>query len=179
MLPRPIAFHLLSLKLNSGKNWWSIVVIMTILIVLFYLLPWAVLCRTSKLLFANIFLVITILMKWQKMDWFGWLGIDTLVKFVFVSLLLLLSMVSFIIQKTFKIQGKSQNSLAFTNINMCPAPKDCSGDHNNHPALQALTMDVLIATIRLCPKMQKLFSLEKSPINMLPTLSCNDYRRKD
>ena len=59
------------------------------------------LCRTSKLLFAHIFFVITILMKWQKMDCFGWHGMDILVKFVFVSLCPL-STVPLIISKIFK-----------------------------------------------------------------------------
>ena len=57
--------------------------------------------RISKLLFAKIFLVIPILINWHKRGYFGWLGMDTLVKFVFVSLAPL-STVSFIIQKTFK-----------------------------------------------------------------------------
>ena len=97
-----IAFHLLFRKLKLGKNWLSIVVYISILIVLFYLLPWTVLCRTSKLLFAHIFLVITILMKWQKMDCFGWHGMDTVVKFVFVSLCPLSTVPLIILSKIFK-----------------------------------------------------------------------------
>ena len=44
---------------------------------------------------------------------------------------------------------------------MCPAPNKCGGDHN-HPKLQALTEDVLIETIKLCPK-AKIFFFEKKP----------------
>ena len=54
------------------------------------------------------------------------------------------------------IQGNCRDSIAFTDINMCPAPNKCGGDHN-HEALQALTENVLIATIRLCPKAKIVF----------------------
>ena len=61
------------------------------------------------------------------------------------------------------IQGDSRDSIAFTNINMSPAPNDYDGDHN-HQALQALTEDVPVEVLlkNIVP-MQKSFSLEKSP----------------
>ena len=47
------------------------------------------------------------------------------------------------------IQGDCRDSIAFTDINMCPAPNKCGGDHN-HEALQALTEDVLVEILKLC-----------------------------
>ena len=142
MPPWPIAFHLLSQKLKLGKNWWSNVVIISILIVLFYLLPW-----------ANIFLVITILKKWQKMDCFGWLRKDTLVEFVFVSLQPL-STIPFIIPNALK---EIAGTVLLLLISTCVRLKNKCGSDRKHPALQALTMNVLIATIRLCPNAKIIF----------------------
>ena len=58
------------------------------------------------------------------------------------------------------IQGDCRESIAFTDINMCPAPNKCAGDHN-HEALQVLTENVLIATIRLCHNAKIVFSGKK------------------
>ena len=76
------------------------------------------------------------------------------------------------------IQGNCRDSIAFTDINMCPAPNKCGGDHN-HPKLQALTENVLIETIRLCPNAKIVFFGEKPKTNTLCLGSCNDSRTKD
>ena len=46
-------------------------------------------------------------------------------------------------------------------INMCPAPNKCSGDHN-HEALQELTTDVLVEVLKHCPN-AKIFFFGKKP----------------
>ena len=129
--------------------------------------------RTSKLLFANIFLVITILMiKWQKIDYFSWLVMNSLVKFVFVSLYPL-STVPFILLKTFKemIVGTVLRLPILTC--MSPAPNDWDSDHN-HQALQVLIEDVLVEVLLNIVPIQKSFPLEKSPTNTLWLISWND-----
>ena len=67
-----------------------------------------------------------------------------------ICLRFLSSTINNMIDHTNGIEGDCMDNIAFTDINMCPAPNNCGGDHN-HPALQALTEDVLIETIRLCP----------------------------
>ena len=65
------------------------------------------------------------------------------------------------IDDTNGIEGDCMDNIAFTDINMCRAPNNSGGDHN-HEALQALTEDVLIETIRLCPNANICF-LGKKP----------------
>ena len=77
-----------------------------------------------------------------------------------ICLLFLTSTINRTIYHTEDIQGDSRDSIAFTDINMCPAPNKCGGDHN-HPKLQALTEDVLIKTIKHCPSAK---STNESPM---------------
>ena len=50
--------------------------------------------------------------------------------------------------------------MAYTDINICPGPNNCGGDHN-HPALQAFTTDILVETIALCLNAQIVFFGDK------------------
>ena len=74
-----------------------------------------------------------------------------------ICLRFLTSTINRMIYHTEDLQGDCRDSIAFTDIiNMCPAPNKSGGDHN-HEALQALTENVLIATIRLCPNAEIVF----------------------
>ena len=81
------------------------------------------------------------------------------------------------IDDTNGIEGDCMDNIAFTDINMCRAPNNSGGDHN-HEALQALTEDVLIETIRLCPN-ANIFFFGKKPNQYARKSSWHDYRRKD
>ena len=98
--------------------------------------------------------------KMTEEDGLLWLTkMDILVKFVFFFLHPL-STVPFIILKTFK---EIAGTVFLLPISTCVRlnPNKCGGDLN-HPKLQALTEDVLIETIKLCPK-AKIFFFGKKP----------------
>ena len=73
-----------------------------------------------------------------------------------ICLRFLTSTINHTIYHTEDIQGNCRDSIAFTDINMCPAPNKCGGDHN-HPKLQAPTENVSNETIRLCPNAKIVF----------------------
>ena len=77
-----------------------------------------------------------------------------------ICLRLLTSTINRTIHHTKDLQGDCRDNIAFTDINMCPAPNKCGGDHN-HPKLQALTENVPIETIRLCHNAKIVFFGEK------------------
>ena len=75
--------------------------------------------------------------------------------------LTLTSTINNMIVDTDDIEDDCRDNIAFTDINMCPAPSNCGCDHN-HPALQALTTDVLVEVLKHCPNAQIVF-LGKKP----------------
>ena len=58
----------------------------------------------------------------------------------------LTSTINNMIVDTDDIEGDCRDNIAFMDINMCPAPNNCGGDHN-HLALQVLTTDVLVEVL--------------------------------
>ena len=77
-----------------------------------------------------------------------------------ICLLFLTSTVNPTIHHTKDIQGDCRDSITYTNINMCPAPNKCGGDHNQSK-LQALTEDVLVEVLKLCRNAKISFFWEK------------------
>ena len=73
-----------------------------------------------------------------------------------ICLCFLTSTINNMIDDTNGIEGDCRDNIAFTDINMCPAPNKCGGDHN-HPALQALTTDALVEVLKHCPNAQIVF----------------------
>ena len=78
-----------------------------------------------------------------------------------ICLCFLPSTINCAIHHTKDLQGDCRDSIAFTDINMCPAPSKCGGDHN-HEALQALTEDVLVEILKLCCN-ARIFFFRKKP----------------
>ena len=80
---------------------------------------------------------------------------------VFVFLFPLSTTYSLSYRRQFK-ERAALDSIAFTDIIMCPGPNNYVGNCDyHHPILQAPTEDVLVATISLCPSSKIIFFGDK------------------